>query len=240
MCVFDIQSMKIALFSDGADLVEMSKMRGNSLVKGFTTNPTLMKAAGVKDYVDFARKARELVFPLPISLEVFEDNFAGMARQARLLSSLGENVFVKIPVTNTEGLPSYNLISELNSEGVKLNITAVFTVIQAKNITDGLTNEVESIISVFAGRIADSGRDPLPTMKSIHSLLDKKNHIKLLWASPREILNVVQAEQAGCDIITMTSDLWRKLPTIGKNLDEFSKETVKMFYEDAINSGYTI
>lgn len=238
--MIEIKSMKIALFSDGADLVEMSKMRGNSLVKGFTTNPTLMRAAGVKDYIEFARRARELVFPLPISLEVFEDNFTGMARQARLLSSLGENVFVKIPVTNTEGLPSYNLISQLNSEGVKLNITAVFTEIQAKNITHGLTHKVESIISVFAGRIADSGRDPVPTMMNIRALLEKKNHIKLLWASPREILNVIQAEQSGCDIITMTSDLWRKLPTIGKNLDEFSKETVKMFYEDAVNSGYTI
>jgi transaldolase len=236
----NLNALKISFFSDGADITEITQMKKDPLVRGFTTNPTLMKAAGVKDYFDFARRAADIVFPLPISFEVFEDDFHGMARQARAISNLKENVFVKIPITNTQGLPSYKIIKELNAEGIKLNITAVFTKAQAMNVIENLTQEVDSVVSVFAGRIADSGRDPIPTMKDIRTHIGHNEYIKLLWASPREVLNVIQAEQSGCDIITMSKDLWKKLPNLGKDLDEFSIETVRMFYEDAKICGFSI
>lgn len=212
----------------------------NPLIEGWTTNPTLMKQASVNDYERFAREMLEIVDGKPTSFEVFSDDFEEMEKQALQISDWGQNVFVKIPVTNTRGEASADLIRRLTSAGVQLNVTAVFTLDQVDWILDALTGGPASYVSIFAGRIADAGVDPVPTMREAVVRLRRVPLAELIWASPREILNIVQADQVGCHVITVTPDLLRKLPSLGKDLDEFSLDTVKMFRDDAIAAGYSI
>jgi transaldolase len=228
------------MFADGADLYAIEKMCQDERVKGFTTNPTLMRSAGVQDYLTFAKSAASIVYPRPISLEVFSDEFDQMERQANVLNQIRENVYVKIPVTNTRGESTVNLVSKLSKSGIKVNVTAVFTPNQVAQFSQALSFNVPSIISVFAGRIADSGVDPVPLMNQYARIVHQVKNAEILWASPREILNLRQAEDAGCDIITMTSDLWKKIGNLDKSLDDFSLETVRMFYNDARESGFIL
>jgi len=209
-------------------------------IDGFTTNPTLMAKAGVKDYLDFAKNVLSKVKKKSISFEVFSDDLDEMYKQALILRDLGENVSVKIPVTNTKGMPTYSLIERLSNEGVKLNVTAVFTQAQIQSIYDVLNPEINSIISVFSGRIANAGIDPEPIVKFAVDLCMKYEKIEILWASPREVFNLVQAERCGCHIITMTPNLIKSTKDLGKDLDEYSLETVKMFYDDAAKSGFKL
>lgn len=231
---------RIKMFADGANLEELRVFAGNPLVAGFTTNPTLMRKAGIQDYVEFSRHAIETVYPKPISFEVFSDDLQEMKEQARIISMWGSNVYVKIPVTNTSGISTNSIITQLSSEGIKLNVTAIFTTPQVEGIVDSMTIGVPSVISVFAGRIADTGIDPIPIMTRSRQIMSRNPDAELLWASPRELLNLVQADQIGCDIITMTSDLWQKVPGLGKDLSNFSLETVRMFFDDAVASKFSI
>ena len=240
MIMTDLTKLKVKLFADGADLLGIAEMAANPLIKGFTTNPTLMRKAGVADYQAFALEALKLVGDRPISFEVFADDFSGMLKQAREISSWGSNVFVKIPVTNTSGRFSGQLISKLSKEGIRLNITAVMTIKQVKLILTYLATGIPAIISVFAGRIADTGVDPVPHMGQALKVVRGRPNTELLWASPRELLNVLQADSIGCDIITATNDILKKLSLVGKNLDDYSLETVQMFYDDAQAAGYSI
>lgn len=233
-----MSNLKIEIYADGADLADMLDASKKIYIKGLTTNPTLMRKAGVGDYEEFAREALRHITALPISFEVFSDEFDEMERQARLINSWGANVYVKIPVTNTKGISSAPLIRTLAKDGIKLNVTAILTVSQVSEVTNALNPEVPAIVSVFAGRIADTGLDPLPIMKDCLQIVRSRPLAKLLWASPRELLNIVQADQMGCHIITVTSDLLKKLPGIGKDLSQLSLETVKMFYDDAQKAGY--
>lgn len=232
--------MKIKLFADGANAGEMLEEYKKGIVSGFTTNPTLMKKAGVADYEQFAKVVVKTIPNLPVSFEVFSDDFFGMEREARLISSWGSNVYVKIPVTNTQGFSTFPLIKKLSEEGIKLNVTALLTVDQVKYVTQALSITTPAIISVFAGRIADTGVDPMPIMKSAAKVVKSKPNIELLWASTREVLNISQAESCNCHIITVTPDLLKKLPNIGKDLTQLSLETVQMFYNDAKEAGYHI
>ena len=232
--------LNIKMFADGADLEEIRAHSQNPLVTGFTTNPTLMRKAGVHDYASFARDAAQAVFPKPISFEVFGDDSHEMVVQARKISSWGTNIYVKIPVTNTKGVSSSGAISELSGEGIKLNITAIMTMAQVESTVEALDPSCAAVVSVFAGRIADTGVDPMPLMVGAKQVVGEKNFVELLWASPREILNLLQADSIGCDIITMTADLWKKLPGLGKDLSDFSLETVKMFFDDAAASNYSL
>jgi len=231
----------VKIYADGADLPSMKEAHSGGLVEGFTTNPTLMKIAGVSDYMGFATEVLSCIKDMPISFEVFSDDFDEMYTQAKKLSSLGDNVYVKIPVTNTESKFAGDLVKRLDEEGVKMNITAVFSISQVKNILNCVGTDTPHIISVFAGRVADTGKDPLPLMKTALRLIkEHSNTLQLLWASPREVFNVYQANEIGCDIITITNDLLRKLSLKEKDLEEYSLETVKMFYNDAKNAGYTL
>jgi transaldolase len=232
--------LRIAIYSDGADVREMVSARDAGIVTGFTTNPTLMRKSGVSDYEAFAREALAATGGLPISFEVFADEFGEMERQARLISAWGDAVFVKIPITNTKGESSIDLIRRLSSAGVKLNITAILTLEQVREVTAALDPEVPAIISVFAGRIADTGRDPVPLMTEAAAIAAAKPKAQLLWASPRELLNIFQAEQCGCHIITVTPDLLKKLAMVGKPLAELSLDTVRMFFNDAASAGYRL
>lgn len=229
-------AFKIKMFADGADLDEIRKLRLNSKVSGFTTNPTLLAKSGVRDYSEFAREAIKIASRLPISFEVISDEMGEMYDQAKKIHSWGDNVYVKIPVTNTKGISTTPLISKLAKEGVALNVTAVMTIKQVKEVCANLDSEVPSVVSIFAGRIADTGIDPIPLMKESLEIVSQLKRSELLWASPREILNLIQAESIGCHIITMTTELWNKIDNIGSNLEEFSLATVKMFYDDAIKS----
>ena len=233
-------SLKIDLYADGADVREMIAARDGGLVKGFTTNPTLMRKSGVTDYEAFAREALRAVGGLPISFEVFADEFQVMEQQAKKIATWGEGVFVKIPITNTRGESSINLIRRLSAAKVKLNITAILTIDQVRCVVDAVDKDVPAIISVFAGRIADTGRDPVPLMTEAAAIVSRKPKAQLLWASPRELLNIFQADQIGCPIITVTTDILNKLDCVGKNLDAFSLETVKMFHGDAMKAGFTL
>jgi transaldolase len=233
-------TFKIKMFADGADLDQIRKLRLNSNVSGFTTNPTLLAKSGVKDYSEFAREAINIASPLPISFEVISDDMEEMYEQAKKIYSWGENVYVKIPVTNTKGISTTPLISKLANEGVALNVTAIMTIKQVKEVCANLVSDVPSVVSVFAGRIADTGRDPIPVMKESLETVSQLKKCELLWASPREILNLIQAESIGCHIITMTTDLWNKIENIGISLEEFSLATVKMFYDDAVKSKLSI
>ncbi|MGZ3707467.1 MAG: transaldolase [Bdellovibrionota bacterium] len=232
--------MKIAVYADGANREDMIKRYREGSVKGFTTNPTLMAKAGVKDYAAFAKSVLSEITDLPISFEVFSDDFAEMEREANIIGSWGKNVNVKIPITNTKGQPSLPLIRKLLDKGLKLNVTAIFTQAQLDALREILQPKDDVIVSIFAGRIADTGVDPMPLMKkAVQDYRDKTNS-KILWASPREVLNIYQADQCGCHIITSTDDQIAKLKFQGKNLNEFSLETVKMFYNDATKAGFKL
>ena len=232
--------LQVQIFADGADIEGIRNLRSNPLIKGFTTNPTLMKQAGIKDYLNFSKEVIEVIDGLPISLEVFSDDFAEMKTQALKLSALGSNVNVKIPITNTKSESSSKLVSELAKEGVSLNVTALFTLKQVDDTVAALQESRKSYISVFAGRIADAGVDPMPIMEGALQLMRSQKQLELIWASPREVLNIVQADQIGCHVITVTHDLLKKLPGLGKDLTQFSLETVAMFANDAASAGYKI
>jgi len=232
--------MKIKIYADGANIDDMLKAYKSETVAGFTTNPTLMKKSGVKDYLGFAKKALNEIKDKPISFEVFSDEIEEMEKQAYILNDLADNVYVKIPVTNTQGVTTYDLISELTKNKVKVNVTAIFTEEQIESVADSILDSTPSVISIFAGRIANAGVDPEPIMKYATELTKNNPEKEILWASPREALNIIQAERCGCDIITVTPDIISAMSTFGKDLEEYSLETVKMFYDDAIAAGFRI
>jgi len=238
--VASIDDLKIKIFADGADLEGIRSLYANPLIKGFTTNPTLMRKAGISDYHKFAREVLEVVQDRPVSFEVFADDFDEMETQAHEIASWGPNVNVKIPVTNTKGEFAGDLIRRLSNSGVAVNVTAIMTLDQVERVVDCLNEDTSAIVSVFAGRIADTGRDPIYIMKQSVNALSRKPLAELIWASPRELLNIFHAESTGCHIITITGDVLNKLNIIGKNLDEYSLDTVKMFYTDASSAGYSI
>jgi transaldolase len=235
-----LEGLRVKIFADGADLATMVQMARLPYIAGFTTNPTLMRRAGVADYRAFAREVLRAIPDRPISFEVFADDFAEMERQAHDIASWGENVYVKVPVTDTEGRPTDDCIRRLAKAEVKLNVTAVLTLGQVKRVARALEDGRSSVVSVFAGRVADTGRDPVPLMAAAVDLLRPYPAQQLLWASPRELLNVFQADAIGCHIITATTDILQKLPLVGKDLTEYSLETVRMFHRDASQAGYTL
>jgi|GEM_PF-107529 len=228
------------LFADGAERNDIIEMYANPLISGFTTNPTLMKKAGITDYRAFALDILKIVRDRPISFEVFSDDFSEMEQQALQIASWGENVYVKIPITNTKGQSSRALVERLSSRGVKLNVTAIMTLDQVDEILPALKSSPGAYISVFAGRIADTGRDPLPVMRQVMNRLRSYSKVELIWASPRELLNIIQANQIGCHVITATSDILKKLSIVGKDQTQYSLETVEMFYNDAKSSGFSL
>lgn len=232
--------LRIKIYADGADLSSIIELSKNKLIKGFTTNPTLMKKAGVKDYEIFAYNVLEHIQDSPISFEVFADDFETMFTQAMKIHSWGKNVYVKIPVMNTKGMVSYDLLKALTEEGVKLNVTAVFTLDQVGKVIESIKNTTGAVVSVFAGRLADAGIDPAPIMKKTVEMCKSIPNVESLWASPREVFNVVQGNDLGVDIITITPDILNKLSSIGKDPWEFSRETVQMFYNDATKAGYSL
>lgn len=232
--------MAIELYQDGADLAEMVATYKAGGASGFTTNPTLMRRAGISDYAAFARAVIEAIPDLPISFEVFSDDFATMEAEARVIASWGGDTYIKIPITNTKRESAVPLIRKLSAEGMSLNVTAMMTVEQVRTVAAAVTPASRTIFSVFAGRIADTGRDPEPVMTECAASIRHLPGGKLLWASPREVLNVAQAEKCGCHIITATKDILSKLPLFGKDLDEYSLETVKMFATDAEKAGFKL
>jgi transaldolase len=238
--VNSLRALKVKLFADGADLGGMKEMAAHPLVKGFTTNPTLMRKSGIADYKAFALEVLQAIRDRPVSFEVLADEFVKMEAQALEIASWGANVNVKIPVTNTRREFSGSLIERLSRAGVKLNITAVMTAEQVERVVERLDAATPSLVSVFAGRIADTGRDPMPIMARAVRMLKARPKAELIWASPRELLNVFQADAIGCHIITATHDILKKLPLIDKDLDAYSLETVEMFYQDARAAGYAI
>jgi transaldolase len=238
--VTDPGQLSVKIFADGADREGIFELSARPWVRGFTTNPTLMRKAGVEDYEAFAQEILELVPDRPISFEVFSDDPAEMEDQARTISSWGDNVFVKIPITDTSGRASAAVARRLSGSGVKLNITALTTSEQVAAVAGWLADGVPAFVSLFAGRVADTGRDPLPIMSAALDVLRPHPHLELIWASPREVLNIIQAAEIGCHVITVTHDLLRKLSSLGRDLDEFSLATVKMFYEDGQAAGYTL
>ena len=235
-----LADLKVKLFADGADRAEILRMYPNPLIRGFTTNPTLMRQAGVTDYEAFAKNIVSAVPDRPISLEVFADEFGEMERQALKISGWGENVYVKIPVTNTRRESSLELVCRLARRGVKLNVTALMTLRQVKEVATALAGGPPAYVSMFAGRIADTGRDPAPIMAEAVDILRPHSNIELIWASPRELLNIFQADSVGCHVITATHDLLHKLALVGKDLDDYSLDTVKMFHRDAAQAGYEL
>ena len=235
-----VSTLKVKLFADGADRAGMLEMRRNPLIRGFTTNPTVMRKAGVTDYVAFARDILRAIPDRPISLEVFSDDFGEMERQGREIASWGDNVYVKIPVTNTRGESSDKVIRALARSGVKVNVTALLTLDQVRDMSAALAGGPPACISVFAGRVADTGRDPVSLMAAAVELIRPHPNIELIWASPRELLNIFQADAIGCHIITATKDILAKLHLVGKDLREYSIETVKMFRDDALKAGFTL
>jgi transaldolase len=235
-----MKQLRTKIFADGADLSAIAALCANPAIRGFTTNPTLMRKAGVSDYEAFARSALELVGDRPISFEVFSDELDEMEGQARTLAGWGANVYVKIPVTNTRRDPADDLVRRLSQSGVRVNVTAVMTLAQVERLAKCLRGGAPSNISIFAGRIADTGIDPLPMMRKALELIGSSPTIEIIWASPRELLNLVQASEIGCHIITVTADILAKLPLLGRDLDEYSLDTVKMFHGDAAGAGYRL
>ncbi|MCS7052738.1 MAG: transaldolase [Ignavibacterium sp.] len=233
-------NFNVKIFADGADKLGILEMNKNVFISGFTTNPSLMRKAGVKDYEAFAKEILSIIKDKPISFEVISDDFDEMYVQAKKISGWGNNVYVKIPIMNTKAVSSFNLIKRLTNEGIKVNVTAIMTKEQVIEILPALQNTAGAYVSVFAGRIADSGRDPIPIMTDVIEIIRSNQNVELIWASPRELFNLIQADRIGCHIITMTNDLLKKIPLIGKDLNEFSLETVKMFYEDALSSNFQI
>lgn len=238
--MIDATGLTVRVFADGADISSIRKLAEDPLIAGFTTNPTLMRKAGVDDYEQFARELLECVTDRPISFEVFSDDFDDMQRQARRITSWGDNVVVKIPITNTEGASSLDLVRRLTAEGVKLNITALMASHQVEAAAAALEGGTTAFVSVFAGRIADTGRDPEPMMVEALEILRPLPDVQLIWASPREVLNIVQADRIGCHIITVTDDLLAKIGLFGRDLAEFSLQTVRMFHRDAAGAGYVL
>lgn len=238
--MISLRELHVRVFADGANLAEILDYARNPLISGFTTNPTLMRKAGVDDYQAFAHAVLAEVRDRPVSFEVFSDEFDEMADQARLLASWAPNVVVKIPITNTRREPSLALLRKLATEGLRLNVTAIMTLDQVRAATEAVASAPLAYISVFAGRIADTGRDPVPIMAEAVEMLRPYRGIQLLWASPRELLNVFQADVVGCHVITVAGDILKKLSLVGKDLDEFSLETVKMFHDDAVRAVYKL
>jgi transaldolase len=234
------EDLRVKIFADGADTASIADLAAKPWVRGFTTNPTLMRKAGVQDYAAFAREVLDVVPDRPISFEVFSDEAGEMQEQARVISSWGDNVYVKIPVTNTRGEPSAEIVRRLAAEGIKLNITALTALHQVSEVVDWVADGPPAFISVFAGRIADTGRDPIPIMASAVEALSPHPNLELIWASPREVLNLFQAEAAGCHIITVVHDILGKLGNLGRDLDDFSLETVRMFFRDGEAAWYTL
>jgi len=235
-----VHKLNVKIFADGADKAGMLEMYRQPFIKGFTTNPTLMRKAGISDYRAFAKEVLEAIPDRPISFEVFSDDFHDMERQAKEISSWGENVYVKIPVTNTKREPSYALVRRLAELGIKLNITAMMTLMQVREVIAVLNPEIASYVSIFAGRIADTGRDPVPLMAAAVEMLKVNPKAELIWASPRELLNIFQAHAIGCHVITVTNDILKKLSLVGYDLHDYSLDTVKMFRTDAVSAGFTV
>ena len=234
-----VSDLRIQIFADGADKASILELHRQPYIKGFTTNPTLMRASGVSNYQGFALDLLASIQDCPISFEVFADEEAEMEEQARQIAAWGKNVFVKMPVMNTEGAPTYDLVRHLSAEGIQLNVTALLTLEQVKKVCGALQGKAPAYVSVFAGRIADTGRDPVPLMREAVAVASDAN-VQLMWASPRELLNVFQADEIGCHVITATADILKKLSLVGKDLHEFSQETVQMFRRDAVKSGYSL
>jgi transaldolase len=234
------KELKVKIFADGADLQTMVSMSKKSFIKGLTTNPTLMRKAGVSDYKKFAKEVLEEIQDKPISFEVFSDELNEMVQQAIEIASWGKNVNVKIPIMNSKGEETTEVVKELSSMGIALNVTAIFTTEQVRNVINVLDENASAYISVFAGRIADTGRDPIPYLQDSLEIMGAKPKSELIWASPRELLNVIQADAIGCHVITATPDILNRLETIGKDLSQYSLETVKMFRNDALRSNYFI
>lgn len=235
-----IENLNVKIFADGADKHGMLEMYEKPFIKGLTTNPTLMKKAGITDYRAFCKDILTSIKDKPLSFEVFSDDFDEMERQAMEIASWGDNVYVKIPITNTQRVPCYELVKRLSNQNVKLNITAIMTLKQVGEIVRQLNNDVPSYVSVFAGRIADTGIDPVPVMAEAVELLKSNPKSELIWASPRELLNIFQADKVGCHIITVTNDILKKLSMIDYDLDEYSLDTVKMFHNDASAAGFVL
>ena len=235
-----VEQLNIKIFADGADKEGMLDMYAKPYIKGLTTNPTLMNKAGIRDYKAFALEILSEIKDKPISFEVFSDDFADMERQAEIIASWGENVYVKIPVTNTKKQTCYTLVEKLVTQKVKLNITAIMTLDQVRDVAAALSPDVPSYVSVFAGRIADTARDPVPLMAAAVDMLKTSPAAELIWASPRELLNIFQADAIGCQVITVTNDILKKLSLVGYDLDEYSLDTVKMFYSDARAAGFRL
>jgi transaldolase len=232
--------LSVAVYFDGASLTDMEEAMRRGVVEGFTTNPTLARKAGVRNYREFALQALARVEDLPISFEVLADDLEGIGAQAREIASWGRNVYVKVPVCTTQRESTLPVIGELSAEGVKVNVTAVMTLGQVESILEVLEPGVSGIVSIFAGRVADTGRDPCPMMREAVAMRGGRSELKVLWASPREVLNVYQADACGVDVIVLTADLLSKLALRGKDLEEFSRETVEMFYEDGLRAGYAL
>jgi len=235
-----LEQLKVKIFADGADLDGILELYRNPHITGFTTNPTLMQKSGISDYEKFSRQVLEHIPDRPISFEVFSDEFDEMERQARKIASWGKNVYVKIPVTNTRRESSVELVRKLALEGVQLNVTALMTLEQVSKVSKALEDHAPSYISVFAGRIADTGRDPMPLMKEAVEIMSAYKTQELIWASPRELLNIFHADEIGCQVITVTHDILKKLALVGKDLGEYSLDTVKMFYSDAQKAGFKL
>jgi len=235
-----LDKLKTKIFADGADMAGILELYRNPYIKGFTTNPTLMRQSGISDYEKFSKEVLEHITDRPISLEVFSDDFEEMERQARKISTWGKNVYVKIPITNTKHQSSLDLVKRLALEGIQLNVTALMTLEQVEATSVALENHAPSYISVFAGRIADTGRDPMPLMKRAVEIMLPHTKQELIWASPRELLNIFHADEIGCHVITVTHDILKKLALVGKDLDEYSLDTVKMFYSDAQKAGFNL
>lgn len=238
--MFDISQLKIKIFADGADLNNMIEMNNKNYIKGLTTNPTLMKKAGIYDYVKFANEVLAHVQEKPVSFEVFSDDIEDIKRQGKIISSWGKNVYVKIPISTTNGNSTIRAIDYLVNLGVKINVTALMTCAQVYQVSQVLNPNIPSYVSVFAGRIADTGVDPIDTMVESIDILKQNINAELIWASPREILNVIQADKIGCHVITATTEILNKIPLLGYNLNEYSLDTVKMFRKDALESGFVI
>lgn len=235
-----VENLRVKLFADGADLDGIAKLAADARIAGFTTNPTLMRKAGITDYAAFGRRALEIVGGRPISFEVFADEVGEMLSQARTLAAWGPNVYVKIPVTNTKGVSTEAVIRELSAAGVKTNVTALMTEAQVESVCASLADTAGAYVSVFAGRLADTGRDPVPMMQRNAAVCSTFPNVELIWASPRELLNVFQADAAGVHVITATNDILAKLDLVGKDLDAYSLETVQMFHRDAAAAGFTL
>jgi transaldolase len=234
------EKLAVQIFADGADKKGMLEMNAKPFIKGLTTNPTLMKKAGITDYKAFAQDILSEIKTKSISFEVFSDDLSEMERQAKEIASWGENVYVKLPITNTKRESAKDLVAKLSKAGVKVNVTAIMTLKQVEEITAAVAHDVPSYISVFAGRIADTGRDPVPLMAEALRIMKAKPESQLIWASPRELLNIIQANDIGCHIITVTNDILKKLDLSGYSLDEYSLDTVKMFYNDAASAGFKL